>query len=128
MEFFLIYLYTAAASLANVMIAILIVMGIVGGAAAIVFTFSLTDTDPELERFREFCKQHWKPPLWISVAMILFIVAVPAKKDLAWILGGGITWKVAQSEEVQKLPENTAKAVNHFLESVHGKQAEQGNE
>ncbi len=62
-------------------------------------------------------------PLLISSAIVFSLHAIyPDKEDLKWIIGGALVWNGVQAasdvEGIEKLPDNTIKAMNHFLESI----------
>lgn len=54
----------------------------------------------------------------VIVVLILINLLYPTKNDLALIFGGSLALDLAQTEEAQKIPENTLKAINTFLEAV----------
>lgn len=56
--------------------------------------------------------------LFLGFAVHLTALAVPGKEEMAYIIGGGVALKISQTEEAQKLPENTLKALNRFLENI----------
>lgn len=60
----------------------------------------------------------------ITVIFLLVTCLIPTKEEIAWIVGGSVAYNLSQTEEAQKLPENTLKALNSFLEGVTDKAEE----
>jgi hypothetical protein len=81
--------------------------------AIVIYTINVLDSDlePLPAEFRRF--------LWIlhSATMLLTLAQmfIPDREDLAIIVAGSY---VTSDEEISKLPANTAKALNKFLESL----------
>jgi hypothetical protein len=57
-------------------------------------------------------------PLSFVLSVVSFIL--PTKDDIPFILGGAIVLSASENEEINKLPDNLARAANQFLEEYSG--------
>ena len=117
MEFFLIWLYFFLSNLSVLAAIGLIIIGVCSAIGLIITLFYCAELgeSPAKVIGRLPCKKLWAI---LMITLVVLATAVPNKDQMAWIVGGGVVLKVGQNEEVQKLPENTVKAVNRFLNSI----------
>ena len=118
MEFFLIWLYFFLSNLSVLATIGLIIIGVCSAIGLIIMIMPYCaelDESPAKVIGRLPCKKLW---VILVITLVVLATAVPNKDQMAWIVGGGVVLKVGQNEEVQKLPENTVKAVNRFLNSI----------
>lgn len=117
MEFLLIYIYFVLQNLSSILLFGLIGLLVLFGATLV---FCLDEPSHVCE---DFYKSHTVP--WFKRLIYILVIPgfiltilVPSKEDIAWIVGGGITLNIAQSEEARQLPDNVLNAANQFLESI----------
>ncbi|MFW0776289.1 MAG: hypothetical protein ACN2B6_01035 [Rickettsiales bacterium] len=118
MEFALFYGLSVLWNLADIS-EVALILAALAAPVGVVWLFIFADIqgweDGEAVSMAKKAYKTAKLPLVIATVLI---VITPSKDDLYFIAGGGLTLMAAQNEEVQKLPENTVKAVNSFLERV----------
>lgn len=118
MEFLLIYLYTVLEKfsvLAGVTIFALL--------AGILITAIVTEYGEEADKIKELFFRRW---VFYTLAVCLaLLVLTPSKKDVAWIIGGGVAYNVATTDEAKKLPDNVLGALNRFIESAEEHEADE---
>lgn len=115
-EFFLIYLYTLGLK----MFWPAVIFFCVGGAVAFVSSMVVAEAQAE-QRTKDTLTLEKYVKVWLCISATMGLIAfmTPSKPDLAWIIGGGVVWKVSQNEEVRELPENLAIMANNFIETAN---------
>ena len=113
MEFFLIYVYIVLSKL-SFLAGILLLFGGAFTLAAWVLAGGMhSEGDSDLLRL---LVHHRRPQIYTILLLLMLLCAVPDKEEVAWIIGGGVAYNIASTEEAQQLPDNVLGALNTFLE------------
>lgn len=117
-EFFWIYLYTVAHSVANWAFMFIVIMCIFGVVVGVIYFISAVEDFDAKSTIEHATKRHLRlGTIAIFIALSISSI-VPNDDEVKTIIGGGLAWKATQVEGVSDLPENLVRVMNQFLEST----------
>lgn len=117
---YLIWLYLVLENIAHLSVLLAIIATSVIGVTGLILGLMYINDELE-DKTWDSCKTIASKCKWWYVVVVSLALLIPTREDLYFILGGTVLYEAAQSVEegeFQKLPDNSVKALNRFLEQL----------